>query len=237
MHTVITTGHAKVVGSFGSLDDLQASQAAEAQPACDLIEIRLDLLSADALQQKPSPWKHLKDLPLLFTARRHEEGGAQALDAEQRMKMLEAVLDDASLIDIEVASISEMAPLIQKLEDRNLPWVASFHDFQQLPTSETIVSALDQAVKAGASAFKLAAKMNTPADVARLADFQLASHAIPTSTMGMGELAPVSRLLCAQCGSVLNYGYMGDEPTAPGQWSASKLKQAITDLAAFRANQ
>ena len=60
-----------------------------------------------------------------------------------------------------------------------------------------------------------------PADLARLADFQLADHGIPVATMGMGPLAPVSRLLCAQCGSVLNYGYLGKTPTAPGQWDAA----------------
>jgi 3-dehydroquinate dehydratase-1 len=49
--------------------------------------------------------------------------------------------------------------------------------------------------------------------------------------MGMGPLAPVSRLLCAQCGSVLNYGYLGKTATAPGQWDAAFLKQAIGRLA------
>ena len=45
--------------------------------------------------------------------------------------------------------------------------------------------------------------------------------------MGMGPLAPASRLLAAQLGSVLNYGYLGSEPTAPGQWSARFLKEAV----------
>jgi hypothetical protein len=45
------------------------------------------------------------------------------------------------------------------------------------------------------------------------------------------EPSPWSRAcLCAQCGSVLNYGYLGDEPTAPGQWDAGSLKRAITRL-------
>jgi 3-dehydroquinate dehydratase-1 len=52
--------------------------------------------------------------------------------------------------------------------------------------------------------------------------------------MGMGVLAPVSRLLCAQCGSVLNYGFLGETPTAPGQWDSALLKQAISRLAPFR---
>jgi 3-dehydroquinate dehydratase len=52
--------------------------------------------------------------------------------------------------------------------------------------------------------------------------------------MGMGPLAPVSRLLCAQSGSLLNYGYLGTTATAPGQWDAALLRQAIARLAPFR---
>ena len=86
----------------------------------------------------------------------------------------------------------------------------------------------------GPRVFKVAAMLHQPADLARLADFQLADHGLPVATMGMGPLAPVSRLLCAQCGSVLNYGYLGETPTAPGQWDAALLKQAIARLAPFR---
>ena len=87
--------------------------------------------------------------------------------------------------------------------------------------------------RAVASAFKAAAMLHSPADVSELAAFQLADHGLPVSTMGMGPLAPVSRLLCAQCGSVLNYGYLGSSPTAPGQWDAAFLKQAIARLSSF----
>ena len=45
--------------------------------------------------------------------------------------------------------------------------------------------------------------------------------------MGMGPLAPASRLLAAQCGSLLNYGYLGTGSTAPGQWPARLLKEAL----------
>ena len=94
--------------------------------------------------------------------------------------------------------------------------------------------AAKRAKDAGAAAFKAAAKLHSPADIARLADFQLADHGILVATMGMGPLAPVSRLLCAQCGSVLNYGFLGETPTAPGQWDAASLKQAIARLVPFR---
>ncbi len=71
-------------------------------------------------------------------------------------------------------------------------------------------------------------------DLARLAEFQLADHGLPVATMGMGPLAAVSRLLCAQCGSVLNYGHLGITATAPGQWDAALLQQALARLPLLR---
>jgi 3-dehydroquinate dehydratase-1 len=122
---------------------------------------------------------------------------------------------------------------LETIRQRGLPWIASFHDFNSLPDSALLESKLRLARDAGAAVFKAAARLHTPADVARLAEFQLAEHGIPVATMGMGPLAAVSRLLCAQCGSVLNYGYLGENPTAPGQWSASLLRQTIASLAPY----
>jgi 3-dehydroquinate dehydratase-1 len=226
----------KVVGSFGSLLELQTSDAESIRNECDIAEIRLDLLDAgEAARAGSLPWSHLSGIPLLFTARRIEEGGARAIGPDARMKLLRSALDDAAWVDVEVASIREMKHILDELADRSIPWIASYHDFNQLPPTAELERAEEQANAAGAAVFKAAARLASPADLARLAEFQLAGHGIPVATMGMGPLAPVSRLLCAQCGSVLNYGYLGTTATAPGQWDAALLKQAIDRLADFGA--
>ncbi len=231
----LTDGQPRIVGSFAGADDFSAADPADVRESCHLAEARLDLLAAESDGTDSSPWRHLIDIPLLFTARRIEEGGALPLSAAERMNLLERVLDEAALIDIEVASIDEMKSLLSSLASRGTPWIASFHDFKKLPESKLLEKAAKLARDAGAHAFKAAAFLHSPADLARLAEFQLADHGLPVATMGMGPLAPVSRLLCAQCGSVLNYGYIGKTPTAPGQWDAAMLKQAVTRLAPFRA--
>ena len=76
---------------------------------------------------------------------------------------------------------------------------------------------------------KLAVQHNSVEDFTRCTRI-LQRNDHPMSMMGMGELAPVSRLLYAQHGSLLNYGYLGDEPTAPGQRRAKLLKEAIQAL-------
>lgn len=231
--TLRSDGRALVVGSFGGPDDLRLAEQGAVRLSCDLAEIRLDLLRAGAASVESSAWAHLAGIPLLFTARRVNEGGSGDLTAAQRIDLLERALDDAACVDLEVASIPEMGGLLETLGARGIPWIASFHDFEKLPDQVLMKDAAARAREAGAAVFKAAAMLHGPADIARLAEFQLADHNIPVATMGMGPLAQVSRLLCAQCGSVLNYGYLGETPTAPGQWDAAFLKQAIARLARF----
>ena len=216
-----------VVGSFGNAAALRDSSLASVQAECDIAEIRLDLLAAESAETGHKAWQHLEGFPLLFTARRQDEGGALALDAKARIGLLGQALADASLIDVEVASIHEMSTLL----DGRVPWVASMHDFEKMPARDLLESALQTAVDAGAACFKVAAMMRSASDIITLTEFQNAEHEIPVATMGMGPLAPVSRLLCAQYGSALNYGFIGAAPTAPGQWDAALLKQAIAKLA------
>lgn len=223
----------KVVGSFGSLHELQAANLSDVREACDIAEIRLDLLHDVSDLADLILWRHLTGFPLLFTARRGDEGGAGNLNAGKRMSMLEIALHDATCVDIEVASIAEMSPLVQTLNARKIPWIASFHDFEKLPKITTLEKAAREARDAGAAIFKVAAKLDQPADIARLAEFQLSDQGILLATMGMGPLATVSRLLCAQCGSRLNYGYLGKTATAPGQWHAAQLSQVMRQLVPF----
>ena len=195
-----------------------------------MVEIRLDLLVADGFEPNRRLWSHLESIPLLFTARRKEEGGALASTAKQRTEWLAHCLDDAAAVDIEIASLNEMADVVETLAERKIPLVASFHDFNGMPFREELTERLQLAREAGAAVFKAAAKLHSPDDLAALTNFQRKDHGIAKALMGMGPLAPVSRLMCAQYGSVLNYGYLGQTPTAPGQWSAARLKDAIGAL-------
>ena len=127
------------------------------------------------------------------------------------------MLDQAAWIDVEVASIREMEEILAEFADRRDSLDRLVSRFQPAPADGGSGSTPRNRRKtAGAAVFKAAARLAHPADLARLAEFQLADHGIPVATMGMGPLAPVSRLLCAQCGSVLNYGYLGNTATAPG---------------------
>ncbi|MEK7954276.1 type I 3-dehydroquinate dehydratase [Luteolibacter soli] len=208
------------------MESLAATTYQEALAACDLLEIRLDLLEIPETR----PWAHLTGIPMLFTARRGDEGGRGDLSALHRRERLEAVLDEAALIDVELESVQEleMAEFLEEAQSRGVPWVASWHDFEGRADSFGKIPAMaERAAAAGAACFKAAIRLHEMEDVTRLASLLTGTHPLPLSLMGMGPLAPVSRLLCAQYGSVLNYGFIGDAPTAPGQWSAALFKEAL----------
>lgn len=222
----------RVVGSLGEPGMLAACRAETAAAACDLVEIRLDLLLAAGIPPSSRPWAHLDSLPLLFTARCPEEGGAAGTTAAGREAALLAALPDAAWIDVELASVGTMPRLMDELAGGDVPWLASHHDFSAVPAEDELDELRSRAAAAGASMFKVAAELGSdPAGIQVLAGFLrrslAASPGLPVSVMGMGPLAPVSRLLLAQLGSVFNYGYLGDSPTAPGQWSAARLREAI----------
>ncbi|QTN31819.1 type I 3-dehydroquinate dehydratase [Akkermansiaceae bacterium] len=219
-----------VVGSIGDARALAEESPASLAGQCDIAEIRLDLLHREFPQGGAAPWGHLAPFPLLFTARCHSEGSPVDLDVGTRAAMLRAALPHASLIDIEARSIPEMAALIAEISAEGVPWIASYHDFEKLPSRGDLEAQAGIAREAGAAAFKAAAQLRTMDDLTALAHFQMNDAGIPLATMGMGVLAPVSRLLCAQAGSVLNYGYLGSTPTAPGQWSARRLRENIRSL-------
>jgi 3-dehydroquinate dehydratase type I len=217
-----------VVGSFGDDTGLLGTPPGSLPGTCDAIEIRLDLISAETRARRP--WREFRGVPVLFTARRASEGGAGNLSARDREDLLTAVLDDAWLIDIELASVPEMSRLIELLASRGIPWVASYHDFRGPVNLATLQAGREASTAAGAAAFKAALELGWESPrLGELADF-LQSPGLPISLMGMGPLAPVSRVLFAQLGSVLNYGYLGSSPTAPGQWSARQLTEAIRSV-------
>jgi 3-dehydroquinate dehydratase-1 len=220
-----------VVGIVPNADTLQTVLTLTPQQLaqqCDLLEIRLDQIQLPHPQLRPQ----LSSLtqPLLFTARHPAEGGSAPESAAERMAMLEPYLDIASLIDIELRSLPEMRPLIQHAHSISLPIMGSFHDFDHTPSSAVLEGAIELAETSSLAIAKIATFLNSPGDLARLIQLFEPPHRTRLSLMGMGHLGPVSRLALAKCGSLLNYGYLGQTANAPGQWPAAKLKSLLNDL-------
>ncbi len=216
-----------VIPDTNTLSLWQNMSHQEQAATCDIIELRLDTLKmpADELRNALSN----NQTTILLTARHPAEGGQGSENAVERMAMIEPLLDLASLVDIELRSAMEMKPLVGKAHARSVQVIGSFHDFQATPSDEILHGAISFAQPAGLDAVKIATFLNSTSDLTRLIQITAESHRLRLSTMGMGPLGRISRLVLAKCGSLLNYGYIG-ESNAPGQWPAARLKEVLAEL-------
>lgn len=217
-----------VVGAVSSASTLEAlASDPSLAEGCDLLELRLD--SIDLAPDESRPLAQKVKLPLLITARHPEEGGSYNLDATERSNLLDAHLDLAALMDVELRSALELEKVISKAKARHIGVIGSFHDFNATPGDEVLRGAADFALQFKLDAVKVATTLQSADDLARLIQLVATEKRLPVAAMGMGILGRVSRLALAKCGSLLNYGYVG-ESNAPGQWAASELKKLLHAL-------
>lgn len=217
-----------VVGVLASGSALTAFAQSNTQTDdCDLCELRLDMIALPGPEVRALAAQIR--LPLILTARHPDEGGQGALDAARRAALIEAQFDRASFIDIELRSALDMQALIKKAQARRIGVIGSFHDFVGTPADDILRGAADMALQFNLDALKIATTLRGPGDLARLLQLLECMKRIPLSIMGMGALGRASRLVFAKCGSVLNYGHLG-ESNAQGQWPARQLRELLREL-------
>ena len=193
---------------------------------CDLIELRLDALgTGDAVRSFAE--RHFGTLPLLMTARSPAEGGLNEWEASTRAEALATFLPLAGAIDIELASLRELRPVWEEAGAAGVVRVVSGHNFQGLPEDTEIMRTLDAMARTDADIAKVAFALGDEDDLFRFATVVRSWGTLPLAYMGMGDLGPASRVLAVLGGSVFNYGFLGGEATAPGQWPARLLKEVI----------
>lgn len=205
----------------GIVDSPEAANSAKHLPkgGVDFLEWR-----ADFLGEKIPP----STIPWIITARHPLEGGKNALPQARRRELLLSLLPKASLVDIEVRSLSGLKDVAACAQTNRIGIIASFHDFEKTPTTPRLRDVIRRAQDSGASVVKIATRTNTAKDVSRLLDLWNATP-LPLAIMGMGPLGMSSRLLFANCGSVLNYGWL-HRPNVSGQWSAVELRTLLTKI-------
>jgi 3-dehydroquinate dehydratase-1 len=192
---------------------------------CDVLELRLDALGIEG-EALSFCQRHQGRLPLLLTARDPAQGGLGSLSHAKREDHLQKLLQFAEAIDVEFLNFQSFAQLRDLAIQNGCAIVASHHDFLGFDPVE-IHDVLSEAQAAGATIAKAAVTLGSANDLFKFEALAAEFAGTPFSLMGMGPYAQVSRLLAAQHGSLLNYGYLGKEATAPGQWPAALLKKAI----------
>lgn len=219
-----------IIGCITDRGCLQSLSSSGANLPCDAIEIRVDALSETVSCDELLSMNFAK--PVLVTVRCREEGGMSDMNETERLNTALRLLPIASALDWEIAAMPSVEPLISKAHQVGITIVASAHDFQKTPSLKTMQTLERQARSMGADVVKFAFRLNTPDDLLIGAEL-LKQRTGPMAVMGMGALGPVSRLLYAQLGSALVYGYLGGRESAPGQWAAAHFQEALRRLSPF----
>ncbi len=212
-----------VIGTLHSpacLQKLSQRASQEVVEKIDFLEVRLDgLLGAKLLSSWPRP--------VIATTRHPAEGGAGDLSLRERRNLLEKAILWASAIDVELCSFDELAGTRAQAREKGCWIIASFHDFKTVPSTVYLEELALQAKENGANFLKIAVTPGSKEELEQLVAFQKnSSSVIPTACMGMGEWGKESRLVLANAGAALVYGWLY-HPQVPGQWSAKELLQKV----------
>ncbi|MCD8077598.1 MAG: type I 3-dehydroquinate dehydratase [Lachnospiraceae bacterium] len=155
-----------------------ASLCADARESClespDILEWRSDyfaeIANPEAMAKAAEALRaEVGDVPILFTPRSPEEGGAAPLEPAVKRAVIEAVAAGGciDLVDLEMryedAYIEEVREI---LHAHGVKLVLSYHDFKGMPDQETVCGKLRRAEALGADINKLALMPQNYHDVA-----------------------------------------------------------------------
>jgi 3-dehydroquinate dehydratase-1 len=216
-------GPTTIVAVIASAADLDRAMRLRVLP--DAFELRLDALHrlADELEHAA---RRLR-APLIITARHPREGAFDKLAAPRRRELLLRFLPLAAFIDVELRSVAELRSVLDRARELRVSRIISVHDFTATPRDAELERFARSAKEHDADIFKLATRINSGSDAARLLSFFHAQQcALRISIVPIGPGARAWRLTFAREGSALNYTHLGSAHVE-GQWRFREFRRAL----------
>lgn len=237
---VLGEGRPKIVVPLTgrTVEELRVEVAALAGHPVDVVEWRADhFAELTDVSRVVSTARLLADdlagRPLLFTCRTTAEGGRASLGDERYGQLILAVVESGAvdLVDVEYERDRAVVDgVLTAARERDVPVVASYHDFTGTPGRDQIVDRLRAMQDRGADICKIAVMPHGPADVLTLLEATRIAHERyvdrPLITMAMGPLGVVSRIAGQLVGSAATFGTVG-RASAPGQVPVDALDAAL----------
>ncbi len=198
----------------------------------DIIEIRLDLLG-DPFSMEFHKVSSCCNVPVIYTNRIKQEGGAFHGSEEQRLSLLERAIEaGADYIDIEFLTDRDLlSGLMEKARGGGTKVIVSYHDFHGTPEEDQVNLLFSRMAETGPDVIKIVTMASDRTDFFRLAPaFRLAeSHSIPLIAFCMGEHGRFSRVCSLFFGAFLTFASPDSgSVTAPGQIPIRKMQQILS---------
>ena len=170
--------------------------------------------------------KVLSDQGLYPTPPRPGRNPAEELAENMLLKAIEA---GAKYVDLEMEAPPMMGRKIrQACQQYGSVFIRSFHDFAGTPPEDTLYSLLEKGRRFGGEVVKIVTTAASRADVDRV--MALYREAEPGTLVAfcMGPEGRESRLEALKQGAPFTYACLTpEEATAPGQWTAAEMDEAV----------
>ncbi len=197
---------------------------------CDLFEIRLDTFNGDLNPHLKQLSTQYPKIPWLLTDRLQRDGGhCPNEQSSQRLgRLLElSHFEQTQYIDLELEEPDSIRYIANKIHELKLEVqiLASHHNFSNAYSMSEYQSKEDLAARLPIQALKFAVTFQNEGQEKELYKYIKSHHkTILLAAFSMGELGKRSRVFSPLCGAPFTYGYFGDTPSAPGQWSVKEMR-------------
>ncbi|MBA4417832.1 MAG: hypothetical protein C0392_07970 [Syntrophus sp. (in: bacteria)] len=154
-----------------------------------------------------------------------------ALTEKGRAELLVAAIEGgASYVDIELDSGEVFKhEIIEKARSRGCRIIVSFHDYDKTPKREELLGTIAACFDTGADVAKIACRVHSEKDNARLLGLLDSDQDI--LVIGMGEKGRVTRIMAPILGSPFTYATLAyGKETAEGQIEEKTLRRYLDSL-------
>ena len=205
-----------------SIGDVTFEECLAALEKTEFAEIRIDTMAVDA-----------EDIRTIFSRPKRLiatcRPGTKS-DEERKALLSEAVAAGASYIDIEAeAGDAFKKNLVEKARKRGCRVIVSHHDFEKTPSRADLERIIERSFEDGADIVKIACRVLSHADNARLLGLLDGTRSL--IVLGMGPLGKISRIVAPFLGSPFTYASpVPGKETAEGQIDLETLREIFRSL-------
>lgn len=188
----------------------------------DFAEIRIDKMAVEVEDVKKIFNQHPK---LIATCR-----PGRVDDKKRKELLLVAIEAGAAFVDVEVESDDEYKnTIIEKARSAGCRIIVSYHNFEKTPQRVELEHILNWCFDSGADIAKIACRVNSEKDNARL--LGLLNETRSLVVVGIGDKGKISRVVAPLLGSPFTYASLiAGKETAEGQIDKETLKRIFQTL-------
>ncbi len=190
----------------------------------ELAEIRLDKSEFSCEQLKK-----LFSIPtsLIVTCRTGK------LSDSDRLEILKlAISSGVDYVDVDIRnSITFIKRVISEIDNNGCKLILSFHEYEKCPSYKELEKIVKKCFSLGCNIAKIASKVNSYADCARLLSLYDREGTGKIISIGMGIIGKITRIASVFLGAPFTYASYSDGlETAEGQMNYKDLKKILEDV-------